>query len=113
MTGCGQKEQQAAAGGAKPGAMPPIPVGVVTVQTQSVPVMAELPFEAAPTVIEHAPPPPVAAEAAPVVATRPIVPAVPPLPLTLPADSGPAAIQDLSQAVAALPARPIDPAPPR
>ncbi|MFN8226392.1 MAG: DUF3515 domain-containing protein [Mycobacterium sp.] len=33
--------------------------------------------------------------------------------LTLPADSGPAAIQDLSQAVAALPARPIDPAPPR
>lgn len=50
--------------------------------------MAELPFEAAPTVIEHAPPPPVAAEAAPVVATRPIVPAVPPLPLTLPADSG-------------------------
>jgi len=33
--------------------------------------------------------------------------------LTLPADSGPAPIQDLSQAIATLPARPIDPAPPR
>lgn len=43
LTGCGQKDQQAAAGGAKPGAMPAIPVGVVTVQPQSVPVMAELP----------------------------------------------------------------------
>ncbi|MBI2731831.1 MAG: efflux RND transporter periplasmic adaptor subunit, partial [Aquabacterium sp.] len=45
LTGCGQKDQQAGAGGAaKPGGgMPPAQVGVVTVQPQSVPVMAELP----------------------------------------------------------------------
>ncbi len=44
LTGCGQKDQQAGAGAAKPGGgMPPAQVGVVTVQPQSVPVMAELP----------------------------------------------------------------------
>jgi membrane fusion protein (multidrug efflux system) len=41
LTGCGKKEEAAPA--AKPGAMPAIPVGVVTVQPQTVPVMAELP----------------------------------------------------------------------
>jgi membrane fusion protein (multidrug efflux system) len=45
LTGCGQKDQAGGAdGAAKPGGgMPPAQVGVVTVQTQSVPVMAELP----------------------------------------------------------------------
>lgn len=46
LTGCGQKDQAngAGAGAAKAGGgMPPAQVGVVTVQAQSVPVMAELP----------------------------------------------------------------------
>ena len=44
LTGCGDKAQSGGAGAAKPGGgMPPAQVGVVTVQTQTVPVMAELP----------------------------------------------------------------------
>lgn len=44
LTGCGQKDQGGAQAAAKPGGgMPPAQVGVVTVQPQTVPVMAELP----------------------------------------------------------------------
>ncbi|RTL31610.1 MAG: efflux RND transporter periplasmic adaptor subunit [Burkholderiales bacterium] len=44
LTGCGQKDQGGAQAVAKPGGgMPPAQVGVVTVQPQTVPVMAELP----------------------------------------------------------------------